>query len=156
MEQSHREGCCWLWRDRSRGCEGEDCGAKCLWRKARQPWKQGNTTKSHIVGGAITIGSLSPQASIGSWKIERLAHQMPDELIYRAVTHPRCSFKWLTRRSGVGPQPGGPLLCLMYWTTEKDPRQGSPLSAWRDITVEKDCQRGLLITSYKRLEKRFS
>ena len=26
---------CWLQRDTSRGCEGGDCGGKCLWRKAR-------------------------------------------------------------------------------------------------------------------------
>jgi len=41
-----------------RGCEGGDCGGKCLWRKARQPWKQGDTTESRIVGRAITIASL--------------------------------------------------------------------------------------------------
>jgi len=38
-------------------------------------------------GGAITIASLSPHASIGSWTIERLAHQMPDTLTYRAGPH---------------------------------------------------------------------
>ena len=31
----------------------------CLWRKARQPWKQGDTAESHVRGGAITIASLS-------------------------------------------------------------------------------------------------
>jgi len=36
VEQSHSEGCCWLWRDRSRGYEGRHCGEKCLWWKARQ------------------------------------------------------------------------------------------------------------------------
>ena len=43
-----------------------DCGGKCLWRKSRQPWKQGDSAESRIGNGAITIASLSPQASIGS------------------------------------------------------------------------------------------
>ena len=38
----------------------------CLWRKARQPWKQADTAESRIVGGAMTITSLPQQASIGS------------------------------------------------------------------------------------------
>ena len=46
VEQSQGEGCCWLRRDGLRGCEGGDCGGKCLWRKARQPWKQGYTAES--------------------------------------------------------------------------------------------------------------
>ena len=41
---------------------------------------------------------------------------MPDMLIYR-----------------VGPQLGGPSMCLMCQTTERDPGQGSPLSAWRAL-----------------------
>ena len=47
-EQSQGEGCCRLWRDRLRGCWGGDCGGKCLWKKARQPLKQGDTAESHI------------------------------------------------------------------------------------------------------------
>ena len=58
VEQSQGEGCYWLWRDGSRGCERGDCGGKCLWRKARQPWKQGDTAESHVGSGAITIASL--------------------------------------------------------------------------------------------------
>ena len=46
---------------------GGDCGRVCLWRKARQPWKQGNITESHVGGGAITVASLSPHASISSY-----------------------------------------------------------------------------------------
>ena len=53
-------------RELLRGGEGGDCDGKCLWRKARQPWKQGDTAESHVGGGAITIAFLSPQASIGS------------------------------------------------------------------------------------------
>ena len=75
VEQSQGTGCCWLWRDRSRRCEGGDCGGKCLWREARQPWKQGDTAESHVGGEAITIASLPAHTSIGSWTIERLAHQ---------------------------------------------------------------------------------
>jgi len=41
------------------------------WRKAGQPWKQGNTAESWVGGGAITITSLSPpDTSIGSSTIE--------------------------------------------------------------------------------------
>ena len=43
-----------------------DSGGKCLWRKAGQPWKQGDTTESSIGGGAIAIASLPPYASMGS------------------------------------------------------------------------------------------
>ena len=80
VEQSQGKGCCWLQRDGSRGLKGGDCSGKCLWRKARQPWKQGDTEESCIGGGAITIASVSPKAGISSWTIERLAHQMPDAL----------------------------------------------------------------------------
>ena len=45
MEQSQGEGCCWLWRDGLRGCEGGYRGGKCWWRKTRQPWKQGHTAE---------------------------------------------------------------------------------------------------------------
>ena len=31
---------------------------KHLWRKAGQPWKQGDTAESRIGGGAVTIASL--------------------------------------------------------------------------------------------------
>ena len=81
----------------------------CLWRKTGQPWKQGDPAESCIRGGAITIASLSPHISMGSWTIERLAHQTPDGLNYRAGPHPGCSFKGLKCQSTVGPQPGGPL-----------------------------------------------
>ena len=119
VEQSGDEGCCWLWRG-LRGCEEGDCGGKCRWKKARQPWKQGDTAELHVAGGAITIASLSPQASIGSWTIE-VHPSMPEALNYRVGPHPGCSFK-----------------CLMHQTAEKDPRQGSPLSAWRGGATEKD------------------
>ena len=84
VKQSQCEGCYWLWRDRLRGCEGGDCGGKCLWRKARQPWKKGDTAGSRVGVGAITIAPISLHTpASGSWTIERLAHQTPDALIYR-------------------------------------------------------------------------
>ena len=45
--------------DRRRG-EGGDCVGKCLWRKARPPWKQGDTAESLVGSGVITIGFLPP------------------------------------------------------------------------------------------------
>ena len=101
VEKYQGKGCCWLQTDRSRGCEGGDCRGKCLWRKAGQPWKQGNTAESCVGGGAITIASLSPHARISSSTKERLAHQTPDTLNYR-----------------VGPHPGCPFKSLMHWSTE--------------------------------------
>ena len=92
MEKSHSEDWYWLWRVGSRGCEGRDCGGKCLWRKARQPWKQGDTAESHVEGGAITIASLSPYISIGKWTTENLTHQRPDTLNYRLGPHPGAPF----------------------------------------------------------------
>ena len=63
-------------------------------------------------------------ASIRSWIIERLDHQMPDALNYREGHHPGCS-----------------CMCLTCLTTEKDPRQESPLSAWMGGATEKDWPR---------------
>ena len=37
-----------------------------VWRKVKQPWKQDHTAESRVVGGAIPIAPLSPQASIGN------------------------------------------------------------------------------------------
>ena len=65
VEQFQGEGCCCLWRERLREPEGGDCGVKYLWRKARQPRKQGDAAESHVGGGASTVASLSPHASIG-------------------------------------------------------------------------------------------
>ena len=107
-----------------KGMWGGDCGGKCLWKKARKPLKQGNTAESRIVVGAITIASLSPHTSISSWAIERLAHQMPDKLNYRAGPHPGCSFKWLKCWS-TGPQPGVPPLCAWCAEQRRTPGKGA-------------------------------
>ena len=42
-----------------KGQEEGDSSGECLWRKARQPWRQGATAESHREGGASTIASLS-------------------------------------------------------------------------------------------------
>ena len=39
--------------DGLRGCEGGDCGGRWLWRRAGQPWKQGDTAES-CVGGELS------------------------------------------------------------------------------------------------------
>ena len=96
VEQSQCQGWCWLWKDRSRECEEGHHGGKGLWRKARQAWKQGDTTESCVVDRAMTTASLSPHTSIGSWTIERVAHQRLDAL--------NCT---------VGPQ--GPICSVDSW-----------------------------------------
>ena len=92
-----------------KGCEGGDCGGKCLWRKAWQPRKQGDPAESRIVGGAITIASLSPHAIMSSGIIEKLAHQTPEALNYR-----------------VGPQPGGPFYVPDALNTREGPQAREP------------------------------
>ena len=133
VEQSQHEGCCWLQRNRARGCEGGDWGEKRMWRKARQPRKQGDTAESRFGGGAITTASLSThRVCFGSWNTRhtelqsrtppRVPFWVPDALIYR-----------------VGPQSGkATSICLMGTTTEKDPRQGIPISSWKGGATEKD------------------
>ena len=65
VEQSQGEGGFLLTVERWRGdvkeevVGGNACGGK-------PPWKQGDTAESRIVGGVITIASLSPSASFSS------------------------------------------------------------------------------------------
>ena len=87
-------------------------------RKARKPWKQGDTPESRIGGGAITIACLSPHASICSWKIERVAHQMPHALNYRVGRQPGCSFKYQWAELQSRTPPRCPFKCLMRQSTE--------------------------------------
>ena len=96
-----------------RGALREETGGKCLWRKARQPWKQGDIAESWVGGGVIAMTSLSPRASIGSWTIERLAHQVPDTLNYR-----------------VGPHPGWPSKWPMWQSIGRSPARWAHLCAW--------------------------
>ena len=56
------------WRDGPRGPEGGNSSGKCLWRKARQTRRQGDSTESHTGGGARTLVSLSPHVS--TWELK--------------------------------------------------------------------------------------
>ena len=58
-------------RSQPEGMEGRDLSRECLWRKAGQPRRQGNTAESHTGGGAITVASLTPHTSASSWPIEK-------------------------------------------------------------------------------------
>ena len=60
---------------------------------------------------------------------------------------------WCTELQSRTPT-GGPSMCLTWGTTEKDLRQGSHLSAWNVELWRKTGQIGLLMDSYKRLDKR--
>ena len=61
--------------------------------------------------------SLSlPTGQHPCWTVERLAHQKPDPLNYRAAPHPGCSLKWLIPR-----------------TTEEDPTKSAPSIPWYAI-----------------------
>ena len=99
-------------REMDRGLWGRRFGGKCLWRKAWQPWKQVDTAESHAGGGAITIASLLPHASISRWTVEWLAHQRPDTLEYR-----------------IRPHPGAPLSAWHTSLQSRTPARG-PLCAW--------------------------
>ena len=151
VAQSQGEGCWWLQRDEARGCEGGDCGGKCLWRKARQPWKQGDTAESHIGDWAFTIASLSPHASVGSWTMERLAHQTPDTL-----------------NSRVGPIRGVSLSAWCANLQSRTPARGASPCAWcaeqqrrTQAREPSKCLKGrgyaerlaILVTSYERLKR---
>ena len=62
-----------------RGHEGGDCGGKCLWKKARQAWKQGDTAETCVGGGAITVAFPATQAASATeqkrgWPIKWLTH----------------------------------------------------------------------------------
>ena len=70
VEQSQGKRCCGLQRDGSRGCEGGDCGGKCLWRKARQPWTQGDTAESRV-GVEPSPWPLYPYVSASAAERER-------------------------------------------------------------------------------------
>ena len=128
------KGCCWLLRDRLRGCEG-DHGGKCWWKRARQPQKQGDTAESRVGGGAITIASFSPHKHQQLNRKAGPSNQWHSELQSRS--HPGFSFQALTadlqRRT-----PSGRPIYVPEW-----------VELWR-----KTDQRGLLMASYKKLEKR--
>ena len=83
------------------------CSGKCLWRKAKHTWSQGDTTESHTGDRAISIPSLSPHFITGQWG------HCPE-----------------TETKTERPLREVPFKCLMHQAAEKDPSQGGPLSAW--------------------------
>ena len=96
VEKSQGEGCCCLWRDGLKECERGDFGGKCLRRKVRQPWKQGDTAESPIRGGAIWHHSLSlPTRQRRQLNSRKAGPSNADALNYKAGPHPGCSFKCL-------------------------------------------------------------
>ena len=46
--------------------KGGDHIEKCLWRKTRRTWRQGDTAESHTRGGVITIVTLSSLIRTGT------------------------------------------------------------------------------------------
>ena len=139
VEQSQGEVCCLLRRDELRGCEGGDGVGICWWRKAGQPWKQGDTAESRIGVGAITIASLSPHTPawelnnrqvgpLNTWCTE-LQSRTPPRVLLSVTDAP------IYR---VGPQQRGPPLYLMHGITEKELWQGSSVTAQMGGTMEKD------------------
>jgi len=48
-------------------------------KESRAAMEASDTAESHVAGVAITIASIPQHAHIGSYTIERLAHQMPDD-----------------------------------------------------------------------------
>ena len=73
---------------RVEGMWGGDCGVKCLWRKAGQPWKQGDTAESRVGGGAITQPLSLPTRQHWQLNNREAGHKMPDTLNYRAGPYP--------------------------------------------------------------------
>ena len=77
-----------------------------------QTRRQGDTAESRVGGGAITIDSLPPQASVGSWTIDRLAHQTPDALNYRRTPSRVLLSVPDVPKNRKGPQAREPSKCL--------------------------------------------
>ena len=62
-EQCQGKDCGWLQGGGTREQEGGEYGGECLWRKERQPWRQGATAESYTGGGTISVDFLSPHTS---------------------------------------------------------------------------------------------
>ena len=113
VKQSQGAGCCWVWRDGSRGYEGRDCGGKCLWKKARQPWKQGNSC--WITGrGWSHHHSLSPHTPASA------AEQQRGWPI-------KCLMHWTTEQD---PTQGAPVSAWHVDLQSRTPARGAPLCDW--------------------------
>ena len=97
VEQPQGEGCCWLWKDRSKGCEEGDCGGKT---PVEESWAAMEARRYCWVthrGWRHHHSPSLPTASIRSWTTKRLARQTPEALNYRVGPHPGCPFSaWCT------------------------------------------------------------
>ena len=71
-----------------------DCGGKCLWRNAGQPWKQGDNAESHVGDGDGTIASLSPHTRQLNNREAGPSNVQGTEL--RVGTHPGCPLMFVT------------------------------------------------------------
>ena len=92
VEQSQGKVCCSLREDSRRGREWEDYGGKCLWRKTRQPQRQGDTAESCVGGGAITVASLPT-----------CQHQQLNNRVGSQPQDPyKCLIHWKTEDSSQG------------------------------------------------------
>ena len=101
-------------------------GGKCWWRKARQPWKQDDTAESCIAGGAITVASLPPHASVSSWIIEGLAHQVHDtQLQNRPPARGGPLSAWHSNPQSRTPA-RGPLYVPNAWNNREGPQAREP------------------------------
>ena len=94
VEQSQNKICCWLQGSGLRGCEGGDCGGKCLWRKTWQSWSHHR--------------SLSLPKCQDHWKLNN-----------REVGPLNA---WCVEQQSITPV-RGPFKCLKCPATEKDPSQ---------------------------------
>ena len=109
---------------------GNDCGGKLGSRGNKE------ILLSHGGDGAITIASLSPHTSIGSWTSERLAHQMPDAPHGAALSAwqaylqsrtpirgaPLCAWYTEPHRRATGKEA---LKCLNRWSYRERPAKGA-------------------------------
>ena len=136
VEQSQGEGWCWLQRVGLRRCEEGDCGGKCLWRKAGEPWKQGDTAESWVVGVAITTASLSPRPH---WQLNSREADP--------------SNAWCTELQSK-PSPGRLLYVADAPNNGEEPQAREPSKCLNGQSSGETGQRGLLIASYKRLKKK--
>ena len=113
LERFLGEGCCLLWRDGERGCEGGNCARIRLWRKARQPRKQGNITESHVWGWSNHHSLFLP-----TYQHRELNNRQAGP-----------SNPWLHWTTEQDPTQGAP---LSAWCTklESNPTHDASLSAW--------------------------
>ena len=79
------------------------------------------------MGGAMTVASLFPHASISSWTIEKLGYQVPDAQNNRVRPHPGCPFgAWRADLQRRTPVRGAPLCAWCAKQQRRTPGKGAP------------------------------